>query len=361
MDAQELATLIQSGSATELTAIRASTFDGRLSVDERVALQVTAIDCSMRQADDLEIYDDANNLLGVLCFCRSIEPVDITTMSEWRRTAYLTEVPLALYNQPYRFEYDYVVLHQSRLTEYLTTYMESAPLWGFFSHSTALPRPTVERVAAPIRALSGLRVPTPFNTSALEHAVLASHPFDRFLRLYHQLELLFDWVVIRRIHGLQGDLLGVGRIMSDYSAGDLHRLKHLISTYCSDYAGLATLLGEVGRFVPPAEDIFQLYSKDGNPLKEPDKWNTFKGCYQVGLSEPWAKTNKIATSPERFKELVYHLTAYWTYRVRCSIAHNRIGEYIIKSTDEPFVVNFSEPLLLEVLRQIFSNPDFRRL
>lgn len=42
------------------------------------------------------------------------------------------------------------------------------------------------------------------------------------------------------------------------------------------------------------------------------------------------------------------------YNVRCCTAHNRIGEYVISNDDEGFVVEFAEPLLREVLCQIFS-------
>ena len=55
-----------------------------------------------------------------------------------------------------------------------------------------------------------------------------------------------------------------------------------------------------------------------------------------------------------YDNLVIEFSAYCIYRVRCCISHNRIGEYVMSNDDEGFVVEFAEPLLREVLCQIFS-------
>jgi hypothetical protein len=59
-----------------------------------------------------------------------------------------------------------------------------------------------------------------------------------------------------------------------------------------------------------------------------------------------------------YDKLILETAAYWVFRVRCCIAHHRIGEYLLTQLDEEFVVEFAEPLLLGVLRSILSNSDF---
>ncbi|WP_217361105.1 hypothetical protein [Dolichospermum sp. UHCC 0406] len=59
-------------------------------------------------------------------------------------------------------------------------------------------------------------------------------------------------------------------------------------------------------------------------------------------------------SENNYDDLVINFSAYCIYRVRCCTAHNRIGEYVMSNDDEGFVVEFAEPLLREVLCQIFT-------
>ena len=51
--------------------------------------------------------------------------------------------------------------------------------------------------------------------------------------------------------------------------------------------------------------------------------------------------------------LIINIATYWIYRVRSSIAHSRIGEYVMSTSDEEFVVEIAEPLLRSVLVQVF--------
>ena len=65
-------------------------------------------------------------------------------------------------------------------------------------------------------------------------------------------------------------------------------------------------------------------------------------------------SNKANRSNEEYSKLIIDIAVYWIYRIRCSIAHNRIGEYVMSIDDEEFVVNVVEPLLKEVLIQLFK-------
>jgi hypothetical protein len=179
------------------------------------------------------------------------------------------------------------------------------------------------------------------------------------LRLYHQIELLFDWVVVKQIQALGSDLTGIGRLMSDYAAGDTPRLRHIISKYSTDTDRLLKRMFDLPKFVSTAKAIFQDYSKESNPLK--DNWTKFIDWAENGTPDlVGAKKFKLAPDQAQFDTLVRTTAAYWIYRVRCCIAHNKIGEYILQDSDEDFVINFIEPLLQEVLLQVLANPALPR-
>ena len=54
-------------------------------------------------------------------------------------------------------------------------------------------------------------------------------------------------------------------------------------------------------------------------------------------------------------EMIIYIASYWIYRIRCSIAHHKIGEYLFSWKDENFIVDFGEPLLREVVIQCLKN------
>jgi hypothetical protein len=62
-----------------------------------------------------------------------------------------------------------------------------------------------------------------------------------------------------------------------------------------------------------------------------------------------------------FESFVSSVAAYWIYRVRSSIAHSRVGEFLFLEADEQFITDFAEPLLLDVVMQVFENPKLKVL
>ena len=201
-------------------------------------------------------------------------------------------------------------------------------------------------------------MPTALHKAALEHAVQASHPFERYLKYYHQLELLFDWIVIKKIQALQDDLQGAAKLISSYQSGDLPRLKSLIGNYCNDARKVYSLLAHVTSYSATGMSIFQDYGKDGNPLK--DTWSEMhtelsRGYFVAPI------TKGIPKEQDKYNKLILDIAAYWIFRIRCCIAHQRIGEYLLSQNDETFVVEFGEPLLLGVIGTLLANQDLQAI
>ena len=142
--------------------------------------------------------------------------------------------------------------------------------------------------------------------------------------------------------------------MSRYSSGDLPSLKELLKEYCQNVGDIWEIMRSVDAHIGIATSIFQDYGRDGNPLK--DIWLNFQTALASG-SYPPANSSKIPKSQDDLNKLILESAAYWLFRIRCCIAHNRIGEYVLTDTDVQFVLAFGEPLLKEIVSQVLANPN----
>jgi len=274
--------------------------------------------------------------------------------------AYLFEISPDQYSQPGRFLTDYALVKRERLKEYRDNFLASAAIWGGFWHSeqssTGVMAPA--RPPLPIAAQSGIKMPTSLHTEAAKRSAMLPYAFERYLKLYHLLELSFDYDTVVRIRALRDDLHGIGQILSQHKSNELVRLKQLILEKCSDKSAVARCIEDLCRerkWDVIARDIFFTFGKDGNPLSKKDtqfaSMVTGPGFNQAGAVSSNIISAKQAQQGE-FEELVLETSAYWIYRVRSSIAHNRIGEYVMKPQDEEFVEHFAEKLLRQVLATV---------
>ncbi|KAK0332783.1 hypothetical protein LTR94_023558, partial [Friedmanniomyces endolithicus] len=105
-----------------------------LAVSGLVAIPITHVNASVRTEEDLEFRDEGGAQLGTICFSRRLIEVDPSTLTRWQYVAYLADVSPGALDQPYTFQSDYLVLDEPYLADYAARYMDSAPLWGKFSH-----------------------------------------------------------------------------------------------------------------------------------------------------------------------------------------------------------------------------------
>jgi hypothetical protein len=357
MNAAELCCLIQEGRLNDILEGDICEVDGCLSIKDKIPLPVIR-DCSLARGVDYEVQDEAGEIIGVLTCTSDLEPVDLRRLSEWQLAAYLYERELNEFDQPGRFRHDYVVISSMHFTRYQQRMKPSSAIWGMFTHIESAQAPRLARRLTLITALEGMKIPTSYHSSTLERAVQASHPFERYLKYYHQLELLFDWVLIKKIQALGSDLQGMARLISSYQSKDLDRLKYLLATYCKDGQKVHSLLMLAANHKPTAYKIFQEYSKEGNPLAKGSKWDNMFDNLASSYSPTHAKSNNLGSDIDSYNSLIIETAAYWIFRVRCCIAHHRIGEYLLDQADEEFVLEFSETLLRGILTIILTDADF---
>ncbi len=200
------------------------------------------------------------------------------------------------------------------------------------------------------------------HVSSFRRLTRATGPRDQFLRTYHTVELLFDYITYRHLLRAGDDLVGFGKIMSAYQRVELARLKGIIREFCQDFDSVAVAMSALEPYLDRAEEMFQLHGKDGNPLSEDAKWSAFRGLVEIGpVERANVKLAKLAKSDKDFDDFMANLAAYQIYRLRSSIAHNRIGEYLLTDADDAMIANFGLPLLQEVAVQVFSSSELAAL
>lgn len=333
----------------------------RFSVSGLVVVPIAAVGSLLDRSLDIELLDDTGASVGTICFTRNLLGVQPTTLTRWQYAAFLADSEDDWVGPRYDFARDYVVVDEAFADNYLAKYSIGAPIWGGFTHEPLPPREIGPQVTN-IMANSAIHLPTEFHKQALNRYIEATNAFDRFLKLYHTLELLFDYVIMKRLKLVGEDLENFGKILAEYDRSEIERLRYLIREFCSDPAAICSGFSTIYPFHERAAEIFQKHTKSGNPLHQHKHWVEFVRLAQEDkLSETDLRTAKFLNSTTNLATFVSSIAAYWIYRVRSSIAHSRVGEFLFVESDEKFVAEFAEPLLLDVVMQVFENPDLKSL
>ena len=340
---------------------QAADHNGHLLISDLVAIPIGARAASLCIDEDVELLNEAGTTIGTVCFGTRSGGALVAEMTRWQFVAYLADAKIEALSATHDFAADYVVIEKDFFAYYITKCMASAPLWGGFTHDT--PRqPYVRPRMASITAKQDLILPTAHHRRSINRYVEGVDAFDRFLKLYHTLELLFDFVYMKQIQRLEDDLVGFGRIMSAYGSNELVRLKYIIATFCDDPGRVAQALTLSALHISRCEEIFHDHSKDGDPLKEDKSWMAFKALVvasQLAEADIWGA--KLIQRREHYDNFIYSVASYWIYRVRSSIVHSRVGEFIFADSDEIMIAEFAEPLLMEVARQVFSGARLKAI
>jgi hypothetical protein len=298
----------------------------------------------------------SGSIQGHLFFTIHKGKIDFGAMTEFEFLAFLIEADHDDYQSgSYEFKYDYIVLKETFLNTYLTDYEKTSPLWGGFSHKLNFSEPVSKYLnnILEIEAGDKLKELDNYSYESTIRAIEQPYAFERFLKLYHLLELQFDYFLVDKIKNLKipQDSNEIGKLLNDYSRTELDRLTEIISTYCTNVNPLLLKLDKVFAFRNISEEIFIKFGNKNKPLSE-TKFNELFDSNS--FSEINLTTLKITNNSNSIDIFIPKLVSFWIYRIRCSIAHNKIGEYLLSWEDENFIVEFAEPLMIEVLKQFFK-------
>lgn len=333
--------------------------DGTCVVDDLYPFPLEATSRLYPREQSILVLDTNDVPLGELLTCAG-EEFNLPRFSSAYLASYLAEIQPSAFGQPGSFSRDYLLVRMDRLEEYRRDYFAGSAIWGGFQH--ALSTSSVRAVTStdPIKAVGGIILPTDIHVETASRSVSQPYAFERFLKLYHLLELSFDRNIVLKIQALRSDLKGIGQILSSFDSNELNRLKQIIQE-CQDPAPIIermrTLTTEI-RWSNHIKTIFFDFGKAGNPLtgKEQEFFSAINaGGYTLQNMQAiiGIQSGKpLAYRQKTFEIFSLNLAAYWIYRVRSSIAHSRIGEFLMRAEDEPFVTFFAEPLLRCILTQV---------
>lgn len=355
-----------------LTEIQSVIDLGDLPVVINTAVQIDANTICLNNLVPLNVikinksYDNSNVIdlnfngltEGYLFFTIHKGKIDFGAMTEFEFLAFLIEADFEDYSlDGYEFKYDYIIIKETFWNTYITDYEKTSPLWGGFSHKLNFAEPVSKYLnnVLEIEAGDKLKDLDNYSYESTIRAIEQPYAFERFLKLYHLLELQFDYYLIEKIKNLQvpNDSNEIGKLLNGYSRVELDRLTEIILNNCLDINSLIDKLELVFPFKNIAEDIFIKFGNNKKPLTDITKFNQIFGLNS--FSEASLLSNGlINNSNNKLDVFIPKLVSYWIYRIRCSVAHNKIGEYLLSWDNENFIVEFAEPLLKEVLKQCFK-------
>lgn len=337
--------------------------DKHVSIGEHSVFLVEAVYCPIDRAIlAVDVKSSDGNDLGLLLLLKGREVSSFSELSLSEFLSYLIEVPFPQVGiLPYVFNNDYFVAVDNRGLEYRENYFDAAPIWGQFTH-IRMPAIATKTISS-IVAVDKIAIPSQHHREVFSRYVHSINPLERYLRLYHCVELLFDAVVVLKIKSLGPDIRDFSTIMADHGKSELERLKAIAKGFVTDHERLASFFPQMANFEPLALKVFQDFSKEGNPVNPKDqnvRWSRLLAKLRAGQYSN-ADIDPTIRVQEPYSDFIAKLAVYWIYRIRCSIAHSRVGEFILEDRDHAFVTEFGEPLLLEFVRQIFTSQSLHDL
>ncbi|WP_019442224.1 hypothetical protein [Moritella marina] len=335
--------------------------------EEYYIFEIYAVSSMIKSEVDVEIKNEDGELIGFICFGDELVKKPLNQYTKIKLVGlnleYISDIDNTSLNEfePYVLNKSYALIHSQFASEYKNTLLNSSGIWGGFSHSIA--DPLYKTCVSEIVAMSGIKLPTIEHENKLRGAVSSNNGFDRFLKKYHMLELLYDYICVLKLKTMESSIKSFRRVMQEYSREEFKSLKLLLDDYVMNVDGIVSVMESADEFGTLVTDVFHVYSKDSNPIKDEAKWNSFHELLvERNLSLNKCKSKNLCqNNNEKYRLFILNVATYWIYRIRCSIAHNKIGEFIFEPENEDFVVEIGEKLLDCVISQVLSNLELKEM
>ncbi|MEP3714844.1 MAG: hypothetical protein ABJM70_21910 [Ekhidna sp.] len=348
-------------------------------IQEFGVFEVTSVASNIAKSQLIEIEDEAGDVFANLLIgssdSRNIETsgsiitayiLYYALMDKIRNGLSISQVSNTFSQNEYIEDRSLLLVEATFVDEYVKSYKSGSEFWGGFSHRVinSVATQSISRLSAK----ANIHLPTNEHETKAFYAVSSENTFTRFLNKYHIIELLFNYLIVARLRVAKSDIREFRDIMSSYSQGkEIELLRTILILYVTDANSLAQNLYSFGPYKDLAEKVFQNSKGGENPLKKDDVWDKFwKALTDLKLSRADIEADKLlkfqdVSSDQKFLEIICKITSYWIYRVRCSIAHSKISEFIFADSDEVFVLNAAEPLLDEVISQLLTNSELQAI
>ncbi|MGF6355227.1 hypothetical protein ABIE27_003141 [Paenibacillus sp. 4624] len=160
--------------------------------------------------------------------------------------------------EEYRFLYDYIVLDKRSLNRYMEKFHNTSAIWGQFLHKEQDRLRSHIREVSQIVAVSDIELPTMYHNEIATRLIKEPFAFERFLKNYHLIELLFDYDLVNNIKDLDDDLKGIGKLLSQYNSKEFNRLIYVLGGRINSIPSLEVQLNNIDNFMSKAKVIFMI-------------------------------------------------------------------------------------------------------
>lgn len=273
------------------------------------------------------------------------------------------------------FHCSFLVIYKDFFNDYYDNHLKTSSLWGGFKHEqmqVSNYKPVLELVCPENQII----FPTSFNEATSNSSSYSSNIYDIFLKKYHQLELVFNLIFVKQIQQIDiNDLKQINSIYKNMNKDEIDAINYIVSNFSSENKKskiLKIIQLAFDQYSSICEELLFEYGKESNPLKTDDlktKFHSFiEKCNQESPAnfdayKSICNTLKFKHKEGEFEGFVNKLTCYFIYRIRCSIAHSKLSEFIFSLDQDHlnFMTDIALPLISETVIDVFSNNDFNNL
>lgn len=346
-----------------------------LLFDNKLVLDIYSKEPQISEDSELDLLNYSDDIIGYFVFtdksklisnfstCTADEILYI--WSKYRKNGVLQE----------RFLCDFLVIKKEYFNNYYENHYETSSLWGGYKHT--------EREFIEYKKTQELRLPeskiffpTSINIFNSDMSVYSSNIYENFLKKYHQIELIFNLIFIKKLKDIDLDnLKDIHSIYKSMNKSEFDAIFYIISSFITNKVKYLKIF-EIAYFDHRDiyNEIFHNYEKDSNPLFDitlRDKFHLL--LTKATQSNPLSTEDYFDIAKEKeikfkikyddFSNFIYKFLSYTIYRIRCSIAHNKLGEFMFTMDQDhlDFMVDVGLPLIRETVIDVFSNQSFKEV
>lgn len=327
---------------------------GAVSIDNIVAIPINTSQ-SFDKSSSVTIQYESGLIIGEIKFLKDRKVENIYGLPNDEIISFFNDYDQeVIVEQSHTFKNDYLILRKKHFKTYKLNFKKTSSIWGSFFHVDDKPEILFDKkkTISTIVVASDLKIRNSIYLDNLYLSINEPNPFNRFLKLYHLLELQFDMHTAEKIKLLVEEGNKEKEISSklrEYSRDEIMRLTSIIYERCTDLESLSKTMSLIQPFEEKAVKIFYDFGKESNPVKKTNDFKEIINAENCFTNQPFIESKNL-----NYSMVIPKLSAYWIYRIRSSIAHNKFGEYIMNKSDEEFIVEFAEPLIKEVVKQCFK-------
>lgn len=344
-----------------------------LLFDEKIVIDIYEMESYLSNEDTIQlIYDESE--IGYITCPNSIDnpnsDLNNFTADEilyiwdfYRKKGYILD----------KLENYFMVLKKPYIETYLSKFYGKESLWGGFNHKKSMHISSKKLSTIHLPNLE-ISFPTDIHRFNSERSVLSNNIFYLFLSNYHNLELLFNLIFLRELRKI--DIHNIEEANSIYkkllNRDEFSSLKYLISSFIENNIHIYNIILKAFHMYPEiTNELIYEYGKESNPIKDKDKIkfsNLVDKCILNNTStfeEHLSNSKSLSFKGEEgvFKSFINEFITYFIYRLRCSIAHKKFGEFIFNNTEDHinFMIDIGIPIIKYSNIQIFSNASFKNI